>query len=196
MRSQQKMLDGGPIGFRTGGRDAPLARRTRRIMASSRAWMAAAGALALATGIMLLIADTQISVRAIAVLLGVSSIGQGVLRLIATAREPDVRATPWRSILMGIAVIAAGAVCILVPSAGERGLLIGTALWFTLAGVQEVFDREHRTRWSYLLLATGVATAVALLFNGAHALVALTHLLALAMLVRGAVLIARATTPQ
>jgi len=184
----------GPLGFRTGAPDGPIVGAGRRRVEASPGWTLAIAAVALVTGALALV-DTDVTLRALAILVGLSSIGQGVMQLISTRRSGKAGKAGFRDHVMALVLIGIGAVCLLVPTLGKRGLLVGTAVWFVIVGVQELLGPSGRTRlWNVLLFVGSVAIAALMLLNAEAGLAVLARLFAVGMLVRGVLLVGRALT--
>lgn len=150
-------------------------------------WLVVDGVLGIIAGIIALVFPGA-TVVALAIVLGVVLLVQGIVEIVAALRAGHGRPGRWWIGAFGVASVLAGILVLTSPGTGVAVLVIGLLLWFVVTGVNDLFvassSREHRG-WNIAMGVLALLAAVFLLFSLGAAIYTIAFLTGLGFLMRG-----------
>jgi len=158
-----------------------------RQLAKRWPWLVVDGVLGIIAGIIAL-AFPGATVVALAIVLGVVLLVQGIVEITAALRLGHGRPGRWWIGAFGVVMVLAGILVLAAPGAGVAVLVIGLLLWFVISGVNDLFvasvSRDHRG-WNIAMGVLALLAAVFLLFSPGAAVYTIAFLAGLGFLLRG-----------
>jgi uncharacterized membrane protein HdeD (DUF308 family) len=150
-------------------------------------WLIAEGILGIIAGI-LAIAYPDVTVLALALLLGIGLLLQGVLELVAGFGSRS--GTPGRGwlIAFGILSAVAGIICLIHPGAGVFAIIVGLTVWFAVAGINDLsmaFSGSENRGWNIVMGLLGVLAAIILIVQPGLAIGTVAVIAGVFFVVRG-----------
>ncbi len=140
--------------------------------------------------------DADITLRALAIIIGTSQAAQGVLSVAAAWRAPSGQEGRRLHLITGWLLIAGGASSVASASAGTRSLIIASALWFVIVGFQDFTDAiktRPRRLWNVALGTVSLLAAVLILAHPDLSLAVTAHYIGITLIARGTLLIGRSS---
>jgi uncharacterized membrane protein HdeD (DUF308 family) len=150
-------------------------------------WVLADGLLGIVVGVLAL-AWPGVTVLTLAILLGLGLLAQGVAQL--AAGWSVQRGTPGRGwlVVFGLLALVAGVVCLFRPGVGLLAIVIGVAVWFFAAGVNDfvaaITLREGRV-WNIVVGALSIVAGATVVAQPQTGLSTVALITGISFLVRG-----------
>lgn len=150
-------------------------------------WLVAEGVLGIIAGIVALFYP-GVTVLALALLLGIGLLLQGVLEVIAAVgSEAGTPGRVWVGVF-GVITAIAGLICLVHPGAGVFALILGLALWFALVGVNDLtmaFSGSEHRGWNAIIGVLGIAAAIVLIVQPGLAIRTVAIIAGITFIARG-----------
>jgi uncharacterized membrane protein HdeD (DUF308 family) len=149
-------------------------------------WLLVEGILGVIAGVAALIWP-DITVLVLAVFLGIALLMQGTMEIVMGTRA--VPGTPGRAwiIVFGILAVFAGVICLVHPGAGVFAIILGVAVWFLIAGVNDLAraGRSSSRGLSILLGILSILAAIVVIVRPDVAITTVAIIAGIGFLIRG-----------